>query len=81
MDAVKDGGIMYLLTSVMMFRRNRKTHNRPVVDIGLYLDANGTRDRVITFLARLGICPSIDTIRRRREEIRVYAEVCSVSDR
>jgi len=72
-------GILYLMTTAVMYQRARQTANRAAVDLGLYLEANGTKDRVITFLSRLGLCPSIDTIRKRRADITKYSEVCTTT--
>lgn len=71
-------GMLYILTVIVMYSYARNTANRAAVDIGLYLEANGVKDRVITFLSRLGLCPSVNSIRTRREEIKKYSEVSIV---
>ena len=72
---------LYLLTSIVMFRRASRSSNRSATDIGLYLEANGTKDRAITFLSRIGLCPSVSTIRTRKTEIRKYSEVDAIINR
>jgi hypothetical protein len=67
--------LLYLLTSMVMGSRAKKRANSPLVRLGLYLEANGTKERVVTTLARFGICPSIHSIRDKIKDIEEYSKV------
>jgi hypothetical protein len=61
--------LIFILTSVVMLHRAVQSANFIPVQLGLYLRANGVKDRAIDTLNRLGICPNADTLRRKERKL------------
>lgn len=72
--------LVWYVTSIFMYKRAPSAAGFPLVELGLWLESSGVKDRVITGLSRLGGCPGLTAIKARLDRLESHAKVYNPTD-